>query len=302
MPALIKSRLLLPKAYRESRRRYLTDARFPHIWVPKIIPAHASVGFDTSGFHDSGSSSVSTLSNNFTIGASLSNGGMVGAFATGGATQATSITMTWNAVSMALIASTTIFDAGVGTLALFGLVNPAGGTHSLSASWTNAQTASIGFWTFTGVDQTGGATTFKHGNTHDNGGGGSSATLSITTVSGNGTVALWGAGQAFSGTQTPTADWQDNISGDAINEGQHILSVSSSSAFTAAMGATDTLIGSGCDILAAAGGAATPVLGLPRRIFVRRRWSGWRQSPFGAFPKRPRPALWTPRKHIIRAA
>lgn len=108
-------------------------------------------------------------------------------------------------------AMTSIIAAnGTGTIAraeLWGLVNPTAGAKQAKAAWTGASDVYINCTSFTGVDQTGGATTFP--NSTSGTGTRSGATpfsLSITSAAGNMTVAAIALdiGSLSTPTQTQT--------------------------------------------------------------------------------------------------
>ena len=122
--------------------------------------------------------------------------------------------VTWNGVSMTLIGST---DNGSNShIYLFGLVNPASGSHTLSASWTGtANSVAINGTSFTGCNQTGGTTTFTGyatslGSTLPAGG-------TVTSASGNGAIAICVA-STFCTTSSGTELFVDtaNTGGGAI--------------------------------------------------------------------------------------
>lgn len=100
----------------------------------------------------------------------------VGFFATG----FTITAMTWNGVSMLPIIGTKITGGG-GELHCFGLIAPAGGNNTLSATWTGgSNTVCMGAISLYNVNQT----TATQNNSSDTGTG-TSASSTVTSASGN---------------------------------------------------------------------------------------------------------------------
>lgn len=93
-----------------------------------------------------------------------SNLGLVAAVSYGGTgitCPPTGVTVTWNGVGLSLITSQAAADSIHSCSTLWGLVNPATGNHSLTSTWTGAVSdALIGGVSFSGVNQTGGSTSF----------------------------------------------------------------------------------------------------------------------------------------------
>lgn len=155
-------------------------------WVPGLVSGGATVGgggssvvvdaIDTTeNANNSGTSSYSGL----TIG-SGSNRALVAVllFGGGNAGAASSISVTWNGVSLSQIIGP-VSNGTVGDIYIYGMVNPASGNHNLVVTWAGS---SVGLWTslisFTGANQTGGTTTFA--NAVSNTGSGSVPTINAT--------------------------------------------------------------------------------------------------------------------------
>lgn len=75
---------------------------------------------------------------------------------------------------------------------LFGLVAPVSGAKQLSASWTTARDVYLNQLSYTGVDQTGGATSFP-GGASASATTGTNATVTITSAVGDAVVAACGS-------------------------------------------------------------------------------------------------------------
>ncbi|MDI3561281.1 hypothetical protein [Bradyrhizobium sp. Arg816] len=211
-----------------------------------------AVAFDTFGHTGNGGSSTTSYSSAsvITVG-SGSNRALVVflmfVFA-GGSGLPTGISVTWNGVSMTPITGATFSDVTAGTsIIAYGLVNPASGANTLAASWTGARFASVGAISFTGVDQTGGATSFAHGaGNHGNAGG--NATVTVTSATGNITAAAYtnDGGSSFTATSA-TQDFVDATSDCAMNH----TAGSASNTMTATQGSTNW-VAAGVDVVAAA--------------------------------------------------
>jgi hypothetical protein len=121
----------------------------------------------------------------------------------------TGVSVTWNGTAM-----TQIVAGGSGgnrDSQLWGLINPASGANTFAISWTGGGKVFAAAISFTGVDQTGGATSFPNSTS-----GTGVATLSVTSAVGNKVVACEcsGGGQ---GTSTGTQIYDDHVSGSIIN-------------------------------------------------------------------------------------
>lgn len=224
-----------------------------------------SVSFGTSGVSAASSGAVTTFSATFNIG-TLTNGALLGLiFAGDGTITSLSVSsFTWNAVSMTPLVNNG--DAGAGTVNLFGLQGPASGSHSMSATWTGAQTVALAFLSFNGADQTGGTTTFYNATSSIGTGSQSTRTAAQSTHSGDATAVVWALGAAQSGTESPTHDWTVAPSGIFSYFGQHQLSTSTSDSYTESMGSSDQLDFYGVSIkalaTAAAEGGMLPLMGV----------------------------------------
>src|SRR4029077_3404373 len=134
-----------------------------------------------------------TATNQVTVGAGANRVLIVGLFFDK-ATVPAGLTVTWNGTeTLTQIVGATASQsvATVSSVVLFGLVNPTSGKKSLVASWTGTQQGYIGSISFTGADQTGGATTFPNGAGNSNSRAATAtATVTITSNANNAIVAF----------------------------------------------------------------------------------------------------------------
>jgi hypothetical protein len=165
----------------------------------------------------------------------------------------TGVSVTWDYggtnQAMSLISSS-LTDTSLEPLTqLWGLVNPASGNLTLQMAWTTGCNVAVGAVSFTGVDQTGGTTTFKAATPTL--GTSASQSITISSTTGNYTVANMGCDD---GSVT-------NVSQSEAYEDDGILSSAGSYAtgaatvthnFTTSGIATWCVLG--VDIVAASGG------------------------------------------------
>jgi hypothetical protein len=256
-----------------------------------------AVAFDAKGTSDKTAGATTSLTfTNLTIGA-VSNPALL-VFVQFGGDPGAFTKQQWDSTGTPQTLTNIISAHETDSLAyafLFGLAGPHTGNKTLALTWTNSIDYTIDAASFSGADQTGGATTFKNATSAT--GPSTPGTITVTSPAGDMAVASFASNNAtWSTASAGTLIFADNtnVSGAAT-----YLAGAGSTTMTVNQGGADIWVAVGCDI-AAFVAAATPVLSLSRRVFVKRRWSGWRQSPFGAFPeRRERPALWTPRKSLI---
>src|SRR6266853_481192 len=239
-----------------------------------------AITFINSGQINNGGTAGTTLSGTVNIGTCDA----LGVAVLTNTSTVTVTTLTWNGVTVPAVASTTVTDAGAGTLQWFALAGPASGSHSLAVTVSASTLIVLGWISYSGVDQTGGTTSFNNGVTSD--ATSTTHTLAVTTANGDATACAANVAQAFSGTQTPTQDWQ--VTSNVISEGQHILSTTTSDSYTATIAVSDTLMQSGFHFKAAAGGAAPfnqedwPV----PRGYVYSEWYRWVDNGNTTLPTR----------------
>lgn len=170
----------------------------------------------------------------------------------------TGLTLDWDALgtpqsmtlldSRALDASRSVYE--------FGLVNPTAGNLTLRASWTTSVAADLHATCFTGANQAGGASTFPIATQVS--GGGSPATITITTASGNATYSSVVAGNSTFSTPNQNQGFVDN-SGVPRGGSQYQLSTGASETHSWATSPAWAFLGT--DIVASvAGGGAQSTL------------------------------------------
>lgn len=184
MIILAKKKLILPtrKIVRTPRPCFK-----PWIWVPRK-PTTGALALDATGTESFvGTSPTSVNYNGFTMGA-VSNGAFVVILILGSLSD-NSVAMTWNVNQSPAQIIKKDSPSSTGSVQLWGLVNPTAGNKTLAITGINAATADIyiDIISFSGVDQTGGATTF-YGAVSNNGTGTAMSAGSATTSSGDATV------------------------------------------------------------------------------------------------------------------
>src|SRR5882672_993504 len=224
-----------------------------------------AVAFDASTAAITSVNGVATMTvSNMTVGSGSNRALVAGVMWDTNAALPTGITVTWDSggtnQSMSLIPGTSALAINnSGSIALYGLVAPTSGNKSLVISWTGNQEAHAFAASFTGVDQTGGATSFPHGNNAVSASSASPETVTNTSATGNFVVAYFSQGLssfgAISGTTIAIDESGPNI-GVAASRTTGAASVTSTAAFSG----TGPWSASATDILAAGGGGGfTPV-------------------------------------------
>lgn len=147
-----------------------------------------AVAFDAKGSADATFTGTTVSFTNLTVG-SGSNRGLIAVlifFADPGAFSSVAWDSSGTNQAMTQIGSTQHNSTNNAYVALFGLVAPTSGNKTLKATWTNIVSGYIDAIAFTGVDQTGGATTFYNNNAAT----GSSAAPAVTITSASGDAAV----------------------------------------------------------------------------------------------------------------
>ena len=117
------------------------------------------------------------------------------------------VSVTVGGVSASLVSGT---DSGTDTNArtmLFGLANPASGSQSISASWTTSTNAIMGAISVTGADQT---TPLNNGSVAFDPVPAIAPTITITSNSGDLTIAHYADDNTAASGGTQTVRWTDN--------------------------------------------------------------------------------------------
>lgn len=214
-----------------------------------------AVALDAKGnFSVSHDAVTSYTDTSFTVGSGANRALIVGlACESGTGNHPTAPTANWDSTgtnqSMTLIAASTmqLSSSSDFSLFLFGLVAPTSGNKTLSIASMNGSAGSdsiVAMISFTGVDQTGGTTTFKNGNKGNN----STTTISYapTTVSGDAVVTVFGTG--FGGesfNQTVWANLAQTTLAAFNYDGQYALAVGTTTTMTMTQGGAATEVFSG---------------------------------------------------------
>lgn len=222
------SKLILP------RRKFLAGVAAGIICAPNIVRAQSSIlpGFPPGVFGSRGALDAAGGGGGGTVsvdavGTKLYQSTNTSASYTGitvgsGSNRALVVTLSWDQAfpSVAPSSVTAVWDSGgtnqsmtsiinqttAGTapqVTLFGLVAPTSGNKTLLVSWTTSAPVWVDAISFTGVNQTGGATSFPNST-----GAVNAATLNVTSATGNMVVNV-GAGGGSPGVITGTTIYSD---------------------------------------------------------------------------------------------
>lgn len=182
-----------------------------------------------------------------------------------------SVTVTWDngASNQAMTQIVAANGTGVvGRVELWGLVAPVSGAKSLRAAWTGSSDVYINGVSWTGVDQTGGTTTFPHSTSAT--GSSNTPSVTITSAVGNATMDVTCEDVGTLGSPTKTQTFLDTVATNINGSGSRAAGAASNvHAWTATV--TPNWVSAGTDILADAGGGAStwgPLLGLGNNRLV----------------------------------
>lgn len=231
-----------------------------------------AVAFDANATADTTANGVtSTSPANLTIG-SGSNRALVVQLLLSLKT-ASAVTVTWDngASNQACTLIVTANGGGAtGRAELWGLVAPVSGAKTLRAAWTGSSDVVINGVSWTGVDQTGGATSFPH-STSTTGSGISGAgvgSITVTSAVGNAVMMNTAANSGNWSAPTQTATFTDNTPASMSTAGQRAAGAASVTA-SWTLSVAGSWVTVGTDILAAATTTMTPI---PRPMqWVKRR-------------------------------
>lgn len=224
-----------------------------------------AVAFDAKSTAWTNVSGVATLSHSLITVGSGTNMALIACIIFSATALPAGLTVTWDLVStnqaMTAIASTTISNSmEPATAVLYGLVAPTSGNKTLTMSWTGNLEAHLVAVSFSGVDQTGGSTSFPNGTTvNSTSGAATSGSITVTSASADQVVALFSNNAwAFATTSGNIIQFQNN----GPNDGS-VASYSngaSSVVCTCSGGIGATYVASACDILAAVAASGTGLL------------------------------------------
>jgi hypothetical protein len=208
--------------------------------------------FDANASADVTSNAVTSITtSNLTVG-SGTNRALIAQIVWSGTTTSPSANWDQLGTPQALAQVPSAAATNTGRVELWGLVNPTSGAKQLKVSWTTSRDVYVNQLSYTGVDQTGGATSFPHGTSATGTGNNPTASVTVTSATNNAVVAAhFSAGSFLSVNNTQT--FLDNVAANASGAGNR-----------AAGAATVTLTGSisggpsvawiavGCDLAAVA--------------------------------------------------
>jgi hypothetical protein len=166
------------------------------------------------------------------------------------------IVSTWAAQTITQIVKFCNSPGLEGCAILWGLVAPTSGNQNITFTWTNAVTdLYVSAISFTGVDQTGGATSFPNSTTQI---GNGTTTNSITVNSAVGDYTVAAASLAQTATSTNQTQLFSDHSGTVTNgASSYATGASPSVTHSWTLGAADSSTMVGTDIKAAASGCPT---------------------------------------------
>lgn len=238
-----------------------------------------AVAFDNKVEADTGATNVATLTTGSFVIGSGSNRFAVAVLVFGGALPS-GISGSISGGGGNFVAIVGASGAATSSSAIaYGLVAPGSGTKTVSFSWTGNKTCYLAVITGTGADQTGGTTTFPHGNFAS--GTSAAPAIAITSATNNGVFGAVGSVSGF--TSTSDSSWyNDSVGLDINSAGNYLIPTNASShTLSAVLSPSDNWAYAGGDILAASASSAS-VTSAPRQIGVP--GMGPRRFPSLAYP------------------
>lgn len=234
-----------------------------------------AVAVDANATADSTANGVTSINHaNLTIGAGSNRALVVGINWAG---SVSAITLRWDSAgtnqSMALITGATAINGTAEFANMWGLVAPTSGNKNLACAWTTAKDVVVNGTSWTGVDQTGGATSFP-GGAGASAGSGTTASVTVTSAVGDAVQAAHTLGNtcsAVNNTQLYRDNNPANISG-AGNRAAGAASVAMTATLTSAGWAS-----AGTSIKADAGGGGRTTkntLGFGLGMEIGMNWRG----------------------------
>lgn len=207
--------------------------------------------------------------------------------------------------AMTQVGSTITNATGGFSLCFMGLVNPTAGSKTLTFAFgTSGNNAYAAGESFTGTVTSSVAAATEGAATATGNSTTAAATTAVSIPSGDMAVAWTTNVNGYTGDpMTPNAVQADG--GKAIGDNQSLTHNAAGEYYSGAGSAISCSLGGPTGQWAAAivgikapGGAVVPVLALPRRIFLKRRWQSGR-SPLGDAPMRKQRAPLVPDSRLI---
>lgn len=230
------------------------------ITAPKVFAD--TVTFDAAGTGKETTNATSATFTTLTVGTG-SNRALVAQLAFLGrskTTAPTNITVTWDSggTNQAMTLITNLSDSTTSShhVYLYGLVNPTSGNKTLSVSWTGTYDLDEQAVSWTGVDQTGGATSFP--NATSNSGTSNSASVVITSATGDAVMDVIATGYSFALNSVSATQTFKIAGAGSIESGGSRAAGASTVTQTGSIAGSDKWIVVGTDIKAASAATATP--------------------------------------------
>jgi hypothetical protein len=222
-----------------------------------------SVAFDANSTADKTANGVTTADlTTLTVGAG-SQRAVVGQIVWSGTVTSPSLTWDNGGTNQAMAAVTGAGATSTCRVELWGVVAPTSGAKTLRASWTTARDIYLNAVAWTGVDQTGGTTSFPNGTGSTNSSSTTvTGTVSVTSAVGNAVMAVHGTPDANATSVNNTQTFLDSSAAGISGLGNRAAGAASVSMTGTINGAgTIHIASAGCDIVAA---AVSTVIALPQ--------------------------------------
>lgn len=221
-----------------------------------------AVAFDAKGTTDATSNGATSQDfTNLTITGGLSNSALVAQFAFSLKT-ISALTVKWDNAGTPQSMTQIIGANGTGSVCrveLWGLIAPTSGNKTLHAAWTGSSDICVQAVSWSGVDQTGGATSFAHSTSATgttSGGPSTHNTITITSAVGNATMDA-ACGTATINSVNQTSTYIDNTPANISGAASRAAGAATVTHSCNSTGASDAWVSVGVDIVA--GGAAAAV-------------------------------------------
>lgn len=233
--------------------------------LASCLPARAAVTFDANATADCTANAATAINcSTLTVGTG-SNRALVCQIVWSGTNSA--ITVTWDngGTNQAMTAITNATATSTAKVVLYGLVNPTSGAKQLRTTWTTSRDVYVNCVSWTGVDQTGGTTSFPHGVGATGPGSSTIATVTVTSAVGNAVVAAHTTSEATSfASVNNTQTFIDNAAANMDGAGNRAAGASSVVMTASFASGNHTFASAGTDIQAVACVPSLTLLGVGR--------------------------------------
>lgn len=237
-------------------------------WLGNCQPAVAAVAVAATGTEQLSSTGLTTYNyTGLTVPTSVSNGALivlVSAGPTSGGTAPTAITATWNGTAIPSVTGANDENVTAISVWIGGLINPASGNNTLAINWTTSGQVAVIAIALSGVNQTGGTTSFANGVNASTSPTGATTVSNVVTSAVNnmvfGTWAQSGSGSFSSLNQTQL--YVDN-GGALMDDGANSAAGASSVTLTGTFSVSGiSVLFAGVNVVAAAGSSCILSLAL----------------------------------------